>query len=83
MQRDSAIGEQPRERAAPAPRTLMKSAPSGAAAGPQALRDPEAWIETIRELVRTGRMDDARAELDRLVTAHPDHPLPPDLAALR
>lgn len=83
MQRDSVSGEQPRERAAPAPRTLMKSAPAGAAMDRQAPRDPDAWIETIRELVRAGRKDEARAELDRLLTAHPDHPLPPDLAALR
>ena len=83
MQRDSASGEQPRERAAPAPRTLMKPAPAGAAIDPQTPRDPDAWIQSIRELVRAGRLDDARAELDRLVRAHPDHPLPPDLAALR
>ena len=41
------------------------------------------WLERIRDRVRQGDRAGASASLQRFQRAHPDIPLPPDLAAFR
>ncbi len=42
----------------------------------------DAWLQRIRELVRAGELDAARASLQEFRRRHPDHVLPEDLKAL-
>lgn len=42
----------------------------------------DAWLQRIRELVRTGELDAARASLKEFRRRHPDHAVPEDLKAL-
>ncbi|GEM_PF-3021741 len=41
------------------------------------------WLQRIREQRDRGDLEAARASLARFVQAHPGHPLPDDLKALR
>jgi hypothetical protein len=43
---------------------------------------PEQWLETIRQLLREGRQDEARQELEKLRKAYPAFTLPEDLKNL-
>ncbi|MEW5786325.1 MAG: hypothetical protein AB1899_00585 [Pseudomonadota bacterium] len=60
----------------------------GAAAGLAKARSqpssegPEHWVETIRRLLREGRLDEAGRALAILRQRYPDHPLPDDLRHL-
>lgn len=45
--------------------------------------DVDAWLERIRERIRQGDRAGAGASIRRFERAHPDLPLPPDLAAFR
>lgn len=42
----------------------------------------EAWLQRIRELMQTGKTDEARASLREFRHRYPAHPLPDDLRAL-
>jgi hypothetical protein len=50
--------------------------------GGSSQRAPQPWLEDIRELARTQRVDEARHELQRFSARYPDHPIPDDLATL-
>jgi hypothetical protein len=43
---------------------------------------PGAWIGVMRQLLRDGRREEARENLDLFRRKHPDYKLPPDLKAL-
>lgn len=43
---------------------------------------PEPWLQRIRQLLREGRLEEARKSLEELRKRHPDFPLPDDLKAL-
>ena len=43
---------------------------------------PEQWVETIRKLMREGRLEEARTELEKLRRAYPGFALPEDLRGL-
>jgi hypothetical protein len=61
------------ESAAPASRDAV---PLPGSAG---VREPQGWIEEIRDLKRAGRLAEARAAIDAFRRAHPDFALPEDL----
>ena len=42
----------------------------------------EAWLERIRDLLRQGEVDAAKASLGEFRRRHPDAALPPDLRKL-
>lgn len=64
------------ERATPMP------APAKRGLADRTARDPAAWIDEIRRLMREGREAEARDQLAAFRRAHPDHPVPDDLRAL-
>lgn len=66
----------PTENAAPAEASAERSA-----SAPDT--DTEEWIARIRDAWAAGDIDRARRDLRDFVDAHPDHPLPEDLAAIR
>ena len=77
------------ERAAPAPAPAREAAPSFnqgmhklKAASPGA-EGPEPWVETIRQLLRQGRGEEARKALEELRRRYPEFELPEDLRAIR
>jgi resuscitation-promoting factor RpfA len=43
---------------------------------------PEHWVEKIRKLLREGRLEEARKELEKLQQTHPGFALPEDLKGL-
>ncbi len=51
------------------------------AAGPAA-EPPESWLESIRQMIREGRLEEARKSLQELRKRYPDFPLTDDLKAL-
>jgi hypothetical protein len=51
------------------------------AAGPAA-EPPESWLESIRQMIREGRLEEARKSLRELRKRYPDFPLADDLKAL-
>jgi len=40
---------------------------------------PEPWLQRIRQLLREGRLEEARKSLQALRERHPDFPVPEDL----
>ena len=64
-------------RAAPALRQKADSAASGAMM--KRSQPPEKWLSEIEELVKQGRMDEARQSFAEFVKRHPDYPIPPVL----
>ncbi|MBD9368083.1 hypothetical protein [Xanthomonas sp. XNM01] len=70
-------------------RTQEQAAADKAQARPAPSRDAHdpadiaGWLERIRQQRDRGDLDGARASLARFVDAHPGHPLPEDLRALR
>ncbi len=47
-----------------------------------ATESPEQWVESLRRLVRAGRIEEARKSLEELRERHPDFAVPEDLQAL-
>lgn len=82
---DGTLGEvESADRLNHVPRTMKREedrADEDAAAGAAPLA-PGDWLERIRALHRSGQPERALEELRAFREAWPDHPLPPDLAAL-
>jgi hypothetical protein len=57
---------------APQPRTIVSEAD-------EALVEPEAWVEQLLQLKRSGRLQQLEEELEAFRRAYPDFELPPEL----
>lgn len=64
------------ESAMPAP---PRKAADRTSASDGLVREPAAWLEDIRRLLRNGREAEARDQLAAFRRAYPGHPLPEDL----
>jgi Meckel syndrome type 1 protein len=68
--------------AAPASQTGALAAPASVRSGPD-VEPADAWLARILAQYRSGDLERTRTELERFRAAHPDHPLPAELEALR
>ncbi len=69
--------------AAPAPAAKAAAAPAPEASlstQQESGLEPEAWLERIVELRKTGELEEAARSLERFRRRYPDYPLPPELA---
>ena len=88
----AAAAEQPQRRPSatvptPLPGSLTQAREDAAAEDvpPATVDSPQvrdAWLQRIRELVKSGKAEDARASLSEFVHRYPEYPLPDDLSAL-
>jgi hypothetical protein len=69
--------------AAPASAAGLKQGMSRMQAATPSAESPEQWVESIRKLLREGRIEAARKSLEALQKRYPDFPLPPDLELSR
>ncbi|MGR9117323.1 MAG: hypothetical protein ACU85E_16320 [Gammaproteobacteria bacterium] len=85
------VGPAPKTDAVSAPAdaepTLRKLEPESGAVGGTVqesvpVRDAEAWIKEIRELIQQDKANEARQQLNEFVRAYPDYPLDEELSAL-
>jgi hypothetical protein len=67
----------------PASAARLKQGMSRMQAATLLMESPEQWVESIRKLLREGRVDAARTRLQELRKRFPDFPLPPDMEPSR
>jgi hypothetical protein len=69
--------------AAPASAARLKQGMSRMQAASPLMDSPEQWAESVRKLLREGKVEAARTRLQELRKRFPDFPLPPDLEPSR